>query len=130
MGDPTAGPRPIRPGVPFLIITGAEGGAIVGPGEKCKRQAAARRGQPHLRVFQPLAGLAQHISGRHTQAFKPDHRMAAGKAGVHGVHLPLNADAGLAHVGQKHRGARRHTLAGNAAAIAPTVERNCPSNSG
>ena len=70
-----------------------------------------RRCQPNLRVLQALAGFTQHIGHRHPQTFKPHHGVSAGEAGVHRVHLPLDADTRLVHVGQEHGGARARRVA-------------------
>nr|ACN62976.1 acyl-CoA dehydrogenase domain protein [Diaphorobacter sp. PCA039] len=64
----------------------------------------ARGRQAHLGVAKALAHLAQHIAGGHAQVVKAQHAVAACKAAVHGVHVALQHDAGLVHVGQEHGG--------------------------
>ena len=64
----------------------------------------ARRSQAHLRVAKALADFAQNIAGRHAQVLELNHTVAAGKTGVHGIHLPHDPDAGTIHVRQEHGG--------------------------
>jgi hypothetical protein len=63
----------------------------------------ARRRQPHLRVLETLADLAQHVGRWDAQAFEADDAVSAGEAGVEAVHRTLEHDTGCVHVRQEHR---------------------------
>ena len=97
-----------------LAPTCIVGGSFVcaaGSAQPAHAMRQPRRCQPNLRVLQALTGFTQHIGHRHPQAFKPHHSVPTGEAGVHRVHLPLDANARLVHVGQEHGGARARRVA-------------------
>ena len=67
------------------------------------------RREPHLRIAQALAELAQDLGGRYAAALEHHGGMAAREAGIDGIDDAFDADAGYVHVGEEHR--RAATLA-------------------
>ena len=72
----------------------------------------AGRGEAHLRVFEALPDLAQHLVRGDAQIVDGDDAVAARHGAVDGVEHPLDADGGIGQVAQEQRraflGLRHH----------------------
>ena len=82
------------------------GGDVVrapGLAEPAHAVREARRREPHLRVAEALADLAEHVGGGNAHVLELDHPVAAGEAAVERVHGTHDADALAVHVGEEHR---------------------------
>ena len=61
--------------------------------------------QADLGVFEPFAGLAQHLGCGHAQVVDRYHRMAAGHRTVDGIHHPFDPDRRVGQIDHEHAGA-------------------------
>jgi len=96
-------------GLPAARMIGGDVMGAAGLAEPTHAMGEPCRRQPHLRVAETLANLAEHIGGGNADILEIDHRMAAGETGVHRLHLAGDADAGSGHICQEHGGgAIRH----------------------
>ena len=64
-----------------------------------------RRAEADLRVFEALAGGAEHLVGGDAQVFDLDLGMAAGHRAVDRIEHAHRADRGIRQVDQEHAGA-------------------------
>ena len=88
-----------------VAAAGIIAGDLVGAGRSAPPAHAVRqagRGQAHLRVFEAVAALAQHLVGGHAQVVDRDDGMAAGHGTVDGVEHALDADRGIGQIDQEH----------------------------
>ena len=63
----------------------------------------AGRSEPHLRVAEALADLAEHAIRRDTHVVERDLGVAAGRIGVDGVQHAVDTKARRIHVDEEHR---------------------------
>ena len=61
-----------------------------------------RRAEPDLRIFEPFAGIAEHLVSRNAQVFNADLAVSAGHRTIDGVGDMGDADCGVGQVDEEH----------------------------
>jgi hypothetical protein len=88
-------------------------------------QCDRRRAEPHLRIFEALARLPQHLVGGDAQIVDGQLGMGAGHRIVDGVGRMVDGDRRIGQIDQEHAGARR-ILSSERAMTMPTPAPSAP----